>query len=120
MVNPTPALAVASRLHAPVITLDSSCGHLSLSCVSVEPAIAQFLLSPSSIHTQSSRDERCLEVSWCCLMLPAFFLVRFAVQSLLATRDDENANLLIGAFPFQSRLHPHLSSPPHPPHHHPH
>lgn len=56
MVNPTPALAVASELHAPVITLDSSCGHLSLSCVSVGPTVAQFLLSPSSVHAQTLRD----------------------------------------------------------------
>ena len=56
MVNPTPALAVAAELHAPVITLDSSCGHLSLSCLSVGPTVAQFLLSPSSVHARTLRD----------------------------------------------------------------
>lgn len=56
MVNPGPALAFAKAMGAPVVTLDSPCGHRSLSCVSVGPIVAQFLASPSSVHSETLRD----------------------------------------------------------------
>jgi homoserine O-acetyltransferase len=39
MVNPKPALDFATAIHAPVITIDSPCGHLSLACSSVGPIV---------------------------------------------------------------------------------
>jgi homoserine O-acetyltransferase/O-succinyltransferase len=56
MVNPGPAVAFAKAMDAPVVTLDSPCGHRSLSCVSVGPIVAQFLANPSSIHSETLRD----------------------------------------------------------------
>jgi homoserine O-acetyltransferase len=56
MVNPGPAVAFAKAIGAPVVTLDSPCGHRSLSCVSVGPIVAQFLASPSSVHSETLRD----------------------------------------------------------------
>jgi len=52
MVNPIPAVEFAKAIGAPVVTLDSSCGHLSLSCISVGPVVAQFLADPSSVRSQ--------------------------------------------------------------------
>jgi homoserine O-acetyltransferase/O-succinyltransferase len=51
MVNPAPALAFASAASAPVVTLDSPCGHISFSCISVGPLVAQFLANPASVHS---------------------------------------------------------------------
>ncbi len=51
IVNPGPAQAFASAIGAPVLTLDSPCGHLSMDCVSVGPIVAQFLAGPASIHS---------------------------------------------------------------------
>jgi len=56
MVNPTPAIKFAAAAGAPVVSLNSSCGHDSLSCVSVGPTIARFLVDPSSIRTQTLQD----------------------------------------------------------------
>lgn len=56
MVNPGPAQAFAKAIGAPVVSLDSPCGHRSLSCVSVGPVVAQFLANPSSVHSQTLRD----------------------------------------------------------------
>jgi homoserine O-acetyltransferase len=53
MVNPAPALRIASVMGAPVVELDSSCGHLSNNCISVGPVVAQFLADPSSVHSQT-------------------------------------------------------------------
>ena len=53
MVNPTPAMEFAKAIGAPVVTLDSPCGHLSLSCISVGPVVAQFLANPSSVQSQT-------------------------------------------------------------------
>jgi homoserine O-acetyltransferase/O-succinyltransferase len=56
MVNPEPAVRFAAALEAPVVTIDSSCGHLSLQCVSVGPAVARFLDDPSAGKTATLRD----------------------------------------------------------------
>ena len=53
MVNPAPALQLATALGAPVVQLDSPCGHLSFTCISVGPIVAQFLADPSSVHSQT-------------------------------------------------------------------
>lgn len=50
MVNPGPAAEFASTMGAPVVRLDSPCGHLSYTCVSIGPTVAQFLANPSSVH----------------------------------------------------------------------
>lgn len=51
MVNPTPAIKFAAEAGFPVVTLNSPCGHLSLTCVSVGPTVARFLADPSSLHS---------------------------------------------------------------------
>jgi homoserine O-acetyltransferase len=47
-VNPSAALAFAAAIGAPVVTLDSTCGHNSPACVSVGPIVARFLADPGS------------------------------------------------------------------------
>jgi len=56
MVNPSPAVEFARSIGAPVVTLDSPCGHLSLSCISVGPIVAQFLSDPTSVRSQTVKD----------------------------------------------------------------
>jgi homoserine O-acetyltransferase len=56
MVNPTPAQEFAAAIGAPVITLDSPCGHISLDCISVGPTVAKFLGDPASARTETLRD----------------------------------------------------------------
>ncbi len=56
MVNPRPALQFASALGAPVVELDSPCGHLSFTCISVGPVVAQFLVEPSSVRSQTLHE----------------------------------------------------------------
>jgi len=56
MVNPRPAVKFAGAIEAPVVSLDSSCGHLSLSCISVGPIVAQFLANPDSVRSQTLKD----------------------------------------------------------------
>jgi homoserine acetyltransferase len=56
MVNPGPALRFASALGAPVVELDSPCGHLSFTCISVGPVVAQFLADPSSVRSQTLHE----------------------------------------------------------------
>jgi homoserine acetyltransferase len=51
MVNPTPALAFAGMMGAPVLTLDSPCGHLSLDCISAGPIVGKFLADPESVQS---------------------------------------------------------------------
>ncbi len=51
MVNPEPAIAFANALGAPILRLDSPCGHLSLDCISVGPTVAQFLDAPASVKS---------------------------------------------------------------------
>ena len=56
MVNPTPALGFAAGGGAPVITLDSPCGHIALDCISVGPTVAHFLADPASVRSETLRD----------------------------------------------------------------
>ncbi len=56
MVNPLPALRFAEAMGAPVIKLDSPCGHESLRCISVGPTVAQFLGDPGSVHSMTLQD----------------------------------------------------------------
>jgi homoserine O-acetyltransferase/O-succinyltransferase len=53
MVNPTPALAFAGMMGAPVLTLDSPCGHESLDCISAGPIVAKFLADPASVQSMT-------------------------------------------------------------------
>jgi homoserine O-acetyltransferase/O-succinyltransferase len=56
LVNPIPAQQFAAALSAPVLTLDSPCGHISLDCVSAGPIVAKFLAEPSSARTETLHD----------------------------------------------------------------
>ncbi len=56
MVNPAPAVEFANAIGAPIVTLESACGHLAFSCISVGPVVAQFLTDPSSVHSTILRD----------------------------------------------------------------
>jgi homoserine O-acetyltransferase len=56
MVNPNPALRFAKAIGAPVVNLDSPCGHLSFTCISIGPVVAQFLADPASLHSQTLHD----------------------------------------------------------------
>jgi homoserine O-acetyltransferase/O-succinyltransferase len=53
MVNPTPAIAFANAMGAPIVRLDTPCGHESLDCVSTGPTVAQFLARPGSVQSQT-------------------------------------------------------------------
>jgi len=53
MVNPEPAMKFAAAAGAPLVKLDSSCGHISLACISVGPIVARFLADPSSVHSEA-------------------------------------------------------------------
>ena len=57
MVNPDPARRFAKAVGAPVINLDSPCGHISFACISVGPIIAQFLADPASVHSQTLHEK---------------------------------------------------------------
>ncbi len=56
MVNSTPALEFAATNGAPVVNLDSACGHLSFTCLSLGPTVARFLADPASVHSETLRD----------------------------------------------------------------
>lgn len=56
MVNPIPSIEFAAAADAPVVSLNSACGHLSFSCISVGPTVARFLADPSSVHTETLQD----------------------------------------------------------------
>jgi homoserine O-acetyltransferase/O-succinyltransferase len=56
MVNPEPALDFAAAAGAPVVTLDSTCGHTSFACLSVGPLVALFLAHPEKMHSTTLRD----------------------------------------------------------------
>jgi len=56
MVNPIPAQQFAAAIGAPLITLDSPCGHMSLACISVGPTVAKFLADPATVHSETLRD----------------------------------------------------------------
>ncbi len=56
MVNPEPAMKFAAAAGAPLVKLDSSCGHLTLACISVGPTVARFLADPASIHSETLQE----------------------------------------------------------------
>jgi len=56
-VNPAPAQQLAASIRAPVIILDSPCGHISLACVSAGPTVAKFLADPASVHSETLHDD---------------------------------------------------------------
>lgn len=55
-VNPAPAIEFAAAADAPVVRLNSACGHQSFTCISVGPAVARFLADASSVHSETLRD----------------------------------------------------------------
>ncbi|HXZ12174.1 MAG TPA: alpha/beta fold hydrolase [Candidatus Sulfotelmatobacter sp.] len=55
-VNPIPAEKFAQAIGAPVILLDSPCGHLAFTCISVGPIVAQFLADPASVRSMTLHD----------------------------------------------------------------
>lgn len=55
-VNSAPALEFAKFAGAPVITLDSICGHQSTACISLGPVVAKFLAAPGSVTSQTLHD----------------------------------------------------------------
>ena len=55
MVNPEPAMRFAAAAGAPLTKMDSACGHLSLSCISVGPTVARFLADPASVRSETLR-----------------------------------------------------------------
>ncbi|HEX4076004.1 MAG TPA: alpha/beta fold hydrolase [Candidatus Acidoferrales bacterium] len=58
MVNPEPAVAFANAIGAPVVLLDSDCGHSSLDCIAVGPTVAKFLADPGSVQSATLRDKQ--------------------------------------------------------------
>jgi hypothetical protein len=56
VVNPIPALNFAIAIEAPVVALDSVCGHASFRCISVGPLVAQFLADPESARSTALHD----------------------------------------------------------------
>ena len=56
IVNPAPARAFANAIGAPVLTIDSPCGHLSMDCVSIGPIVSKFLADPASVHSMTLHD----------------------------------------------------------------
>jgi homoserine O-acetyltransferase/O-succinyltransferase len=56
MVNPIPAQKFARSMSAAMVTIDSTCGHVSFLCVSVGPIVAQFLTDPTSVHNMTLED----------------------------------------------------------------
>ena len=53
MVTPEPAMQFAAAAGAPLVKLDSPCGHLSPGCISVGPTVAHFLADPASAHSET-------------------------------------------------------------------
>jgi homoserine O-acetyltransferase len=58
VVNPAPALAFANAIGAAVLTLDSTCGHISYSCISIGPVVSEFLADPSSVRSTTLHDPK--------------------------------------------------------------
>jgi len=56
MVTPEPAMEFAAAAGAPLVKLDSACGHLSPGCISVGPAVAHFLTDPASLHSETLHE----------------------------------------------------------------
>jgi len=56
MVTPEPAMKFAAAAGAPLVKLDSPCGHLSPGCISVGPTVARFLADPASVHSETLQE----------------------------------------------------------------
>jgi homoserine O-acetyltransferase/O-succinyltransferase len=56
MVNPTPAMAFAAAIKAPVVVMDSPCGHVAVDCISLRPTVPRFLADPESVHSETLRE----------------------------------------------------------------
>ena len=56
MVTPEPAMEFAAAAGAPLVKLDSPCGHLSPGCISVGPTVARFLTDPASVHSETLQE----------------------------------------------------------------
>jgi homoserine O-acetyltransferase len=56
MVTPEPAMKFAAAAGAPLVQLDSPCGHLSPGCISVGPTVARFLADPSAVHSETLQE----------------------------------------------------------------
>jgi homoserine acetyltransferase len=57
-VNPIPTEKFAQAMGAPILTLDSPCGHLAPLCISVGPTVGQFLADPGSVHSATLHDAK--------------------------------------------------------------
>jgi homoserine acetyltransferase len=55
-VNPIPAEKFAQAMGAPLIMLDTPCGHLAFTCISMGPTVAQFLADPASVQSTTMHD----------------------------------------------------------------
>ena len=53
LVNPMPAREFAEAIAAPIVTLDSPCGHISLDCISAGPTVAKFLADRHGLGAMS-------------------------------------------------------------------
>jgi homoserine acetyltransferase len=58
MVNPEPAVDFANAIGAPVVLLQSECGHSSLDCIPIGPTVAKFLADPGSVQATTLRENR--------------------------------------------------------------
>ena len=56
LVNPIPAQQFAAAIGAPIIILDSPCGHISLECISAGPRVAKFLAESASVRSETLHD----------------------------------------------------------------
>lgn len=56
LVNPIPAQQFAEAIAAPIVAMDSPCGHISPDCISVGPTVAKFLVNPASVHSETLHD----------------------------------------------------------------
>ena len=50
-VNPSPTLAFAEAIDAPVVMRDSACGHNSQPCISIGSIVATFLAAPQWVRS---------------------------------------------------------------------
>lgn len=56
MVNPIPAMQFANAGGFPLVQMNSVCGHLSPSCISIGPITAAFLENPGAVKSQTLED----------------------------------------------------------------
>jgi hypothetical protein len=53
----TPAVDFANAIGAPVVLLQSNCGHSSLSCIPISTTVAKFLADPASVQATTLREK---------------------------------------------------------------